>query len=1152
METSNHKQCKFAEIDNGFNVFRGEELVIQGAKKVNSSLPELGLKDVIPNGSWLEQKQIQSSLEARRHIIEVERIEKCGTLSQADWNDELQLAEVTKNAGGHWQYVGHNIGKQLYLYPEEALYLMEVSCLQLKYNDVTVSIQQAYSLLLKDNNSLIQYKVYASLSRLGYKVLRHTYVKANDTENDEAEDKLQDSLCSEKTCEVTDTSKENVETKSMNENIKGIIANEISEITNCQMKNISDDENSDSTKNAESKDNTGKLKSDETITVIAITGELKDRDAENIDMDKKKQENVKESHQIVDCQMNDASSVETSKNTETANPIELLSSSGQVCEVTGITEEQDNKGLDNKKEEHCAKVTDEITGCHMNAISINGKGDTNENIEAAKEVNKSFSSEHTCEVPDITEKQEQEEMNLKMEEDCAKETDKIDDYQITNSLNVENTDNNDMIEGSDKQKDHIENIKTDYKTEGCNVSSKDIIQHIESSDEQSSLVDIKENSKSDDCEIICMESGYADESKVSSSVYLCDDDFKEVKKNDVETSEEIVNSSSAVIIQNKIEILTCRELKPSNSVMVDHCITENLPDFYQKQVVTIKAPDEQLIPRNVFLNNTAYVLNLENLKLKSVTPAPSSSTQTYSVSDEANEQHVRRIGGAFSGSTHIHFNPQFFPNMRFPQRTPQFRPYTYWNQYHWSYPRPFFTSLPFRFQFLPRMQPMFRCIPSRSMIPNLENADSRRARKRKLENPKRYHLESIKKLALKLKSLVASGNRQEQNIQALQRLIDTYNVRYKARIELTPELDIVENEIILETINLDDDDQSSSKKKKREEMESYDENFNALNQFSVKIKDLEAKKILTTRHKRAFSNVVKTFNKSYNADVYFDSNYDIIDRRRIVIASSSDSDCAVEEIQTSMEDTSKPRKSKKLRNPFYILKQLSEKQSPVKSSQDVVSENSRITLKKKFQYSDHLKKMFSKYWLPSEDDFGRAEVPLRSEIRNQMDNSEEFLYQFIKSQSFKFNNWLEAKIAYWQSCKEAALKYEAHTQNESIKLDCIIKPEDCTDLRNVLTKLSIIKTATDVEEESSLSVHFDVYNRDVANFKKTKKPTPHFRVICIAESSTFPCGVQFATLHSKYDDNVVILFAIVGTSSIAYLQMNPVDLPLYLPSNNLS
>lgn len=36
-----------------------------------------------------------------------------------------------------------------------------------------MSLQQAYSLLLSDEISIIQYKVYASLSRLGYKVFRH-------------------------------------------------------------------------------------------------------------------------------------------------------------------------------------------------------------------------------------------------------------------------------------------------------------------------------------------------------------------------------------------------------------------------------------------------------------------------------------------------------------------------------------------------------------------------------------------------------------------------------------------------------------------------------------------------------------------------------------------------------------------------------------------------------------------------------------------------------------------------------------------------------------------------------------------------------------------------------------------------------------------
>lgn len=36
------------------------------------------------------------------------------------------MAEVSQKAGSYWQFLGHNVGKRLYLNPDEALYLMEV------------------------------------------------------------------------------------------------------------------------------------------------------------------------------------------------------------------------------------------------------------------------------------------------------------------------------------------------------------------------------------------------------------------------------------------------------------------------------------------------------------------------------------------------------------------------------------------------------------------------------------------------------------------------------------------------------------------------------------------------------------------------------------------------------------------------------------------------------------------------------------------------------------------------------------------------------------------------------------------------------------------------------------------------------------------
>lgn len=48
-----------------------------------------------------------------------------GALSHAVWLDKLRLAEVTKKVGSHWQYMGHYLNGKSFLFPEEALFLIE-------------------------------------------------------------------------------------------------------------------------------------------------------------------------------------------------------------------------------------------------------------------------------------------------------------------------------------------------------------------------------------------------------------------------------------------------------------------------------------------------------------------------------------------------------------------------------------------------------------------------------------------------------------------------------------------------------------------------------------------------------------------------------------------------------------------------------------------------------------------------------------------------------------------------------------------------------------------------------------------------------------------------------------------------------------------
>lgn len=68
-----------------------------------------------------------------------------GVLSHAIWRDDLKLAEVTQKSGGHWQYLGHNVGKTLFLNPEETLFLMEtVSFMSLYFSSLKLKLTTVY------------------------------------------------------------------------------------------------------------------------------------------------------------------------------------------------------------------------------------------------------------------------------------------------------------------------------------------------------------------------------------------------------------------------------------------------------------------------------------------------------------------------------------------------------------------------------------------------------------------------------------------------------------------------------------------------------------------------------------------------------------------------------------------------------------------------------------------------------------------------------------------------------------------------------------------------------------------------------------------------------------------------------------------------
>uniref|UniRef100_A0A452R2H1 tRNA splicing endonuclease subunit 54 n=1 Tax=Ursus americanus TaxID=9643 RepID=A0A452R2H1_URSAM len=96
-----------------------------------------------------------------------------GSLVAAEWRPEEGFVELKSPAGKFWQTMGFSEQGRQRLHPEEALYLLECGSIQLFHQDLPLSIQEAYQLLLtEDTMTFLQYQAFSHLKRLGYVVRR--------------------------------------------------------------------------------------------------------------------------------------------------------------------------------------------------------------------------------------------------------------------------------------------------------------------------------------------------------------------------------------------------------------------------------------------------------------------------------------------------------------------------------------------------------------------------------------------------------------------------------------------------------------------------------------------------------------------------------------------------------------------------------------------------------------------------------------------------------------------------------------------------------------------------------------------------------------------------------------------------------------------
>uniref|UniRef100_A0A8C3WFI6 tRNA splicing endonuclease subunit 54 n=1 Tax=Catagonus wagneri TaxID=51154 RepID=A0A8C3WFI6_9CETA len=132
-----------------------------------------GPKDFLPDGSAAQAERLRLCREELWQLLAEERVERLGSLVAAEWRPEEGFVELKSPAGKFWQTMGFSEQGRQRLHPEEALYLLECGSIQLFHQDLPLSIQEAYQLLLtEDTVTFLQYQVFSHLKRLGYVVRR--------------------------------------------------------------------------------------------------------------------------------------------------------------------------------------------------------------------------------------------------------------------------------------------------------------------------------------------------------------------------------------------------------------------------------------------------------------------------------------------------------------------------------------------------------------------------------------------------------------------------------------------------------------------------------------------------------------------------------------------------------------------------------------------------------------------------------------------------------------------------------------------------------------------------------------------------------------------------------------------------------------------
>ncbi|XP_066250065.1 tRNA-splicing endonuclease subunit Sen54 [Euwallacea similis] len=121
-----------------------------------------------------ELKLVEECREYLRKVLAQERVDKRSSRILSTWIHTKNISHVIKVTKNLLKHFGFQNKDGIFLYPEEMLFLLEMNRLELRSNDIVVSIERAYNLVLNTTDILLsQYHIYKKLALLGYKLTRY-------------------------------------------------------------------------------------------------------------------------------------------------------------------------------------------------------------------------------------------------------------------------------------------------------------------------------------------------------------------------------------------------------------------------------------------------------------------------------------------------------------------------------------------------------------------------------------------------------------------------------------------------------------------------------------------------------------------------------------------------------------------------------------------------------------------------------------------------------------------------------------------------------------------------------------------------------------------------------------------------------------------